>query len=117
MTYLYSGDLNLSQFIENQIKLKIANSKKLQGDGQGGVQPLQFGIADRNLISLPGNPVGYNHLQQNFNDFSIQNSASGASSHAANHANLVHVNMAVDLLIEFLRVSDEYLLEELKNNC
>lgn len=30
---------------------------------------------------------------------------------------MVHVNMAVDLLIEFLRVSDEYLLEELKNNC
>ena len=25
--------------------------------------------------------------------------------------------MAVDLLIDFLRVSDEYLLEELKNNC
>jgi hypothetical protein len=25
--------------------------------------------------------------------------------------------MAIDLLIDFLRVSDEYLLEDLKNNC
>lgn len=29
MTYLYSGELNLSQFIENQIKIKMTNAKKL----------------------------------------------------------------------------------------
>ena len=33
MSYLYSGDLNLSQFIEDQIKIKIANNKKQIGDG------------------------------------------------------------------------------------
>ena len=33
MSYLYSGDLNLSQFIEDQIKMKIAKSKKVLEDG------------------------------------------------------------------------------------
>jgi len=28
-----------------------------------------------------------------------------------------HLNMAVDYLIEFLRVADEYLLEDVKNHC
>ena len=39
------------------------------------------------------------------------------SYNTTNNANQTHLNMAVDLLIDFLRVSDEYLLEELKNNC
>ena len=30
---------------------------------------------------------------------------------------LNYTNMAVDYLIDFLRVADEYLLEELKNIC
>lgn len=70
MSYLYSGDFQLSQFIEDQIKLKIVKDKKLSEDGLSSTYNSQF-----------------------------------------------HVNMAVDLLIDFLRVSDEYLLEELKNNC
>lgn len=74
MSYLYSGDLNLSQFIEDQIKMKIAKSKKLPEDGM-------------------------------------------SSSYNTINNNQTHLNMAVDLLIDFLRVSDEYLLEELKNNC
>ena len=36
---------------------------------------------------------------------------------SSNYTNKSHLNMAVDMLIDFLRVSDEYLLEELKNNC
>ena len=75
MSYLYSGHLNLSQFIEDQIKLKIANIKKSPADAMGS---------------------SYNNSTNN---------------------SQTHVNMAVDLLIDFLRVSDEYLLEELKNNC
>jgi hypothetical protein len=40
-----------------------------------------------------------------------------SSSYNTTNNNQTHLNMAVDLLIDFLRVSDEYLLEELKNNC
>lgn len=39
------------------------------------------------------------------------------SEDSSSYTNQFHLNMAVDLLIDFLRVSDEYLLEELKNNC
>jgi hypothetical protein len=75
MSYLYSGDLNLSQFIEDQIKMKIAKIKKMPDDGMS------------------------------------------SSYNTSSNVIQTHLNMAVDLLIDFLRVSDEYLLEELKNNC
>jgi len=39
------------------------------------------------------------------------------SEGSVSECNSIHVNMAVDFLIDFLRVADEYLLEELKNNC
>lgn len=33
MSYLYSGEFQLGQFIEEQIKMKIANTKKMSEDG------------------------------------------------------------------------------------
>ena len=71
MSFLYSGDFQISEFIENEIKKAIRsdNKQKLAIDGQ------------------------------------------------STRTNMTHINMAVDFLIDFLRVADEYLLEELKNNC
>jgi len=31
--------------------------------------------------------------------------------------NYAHINVAVDYLVDFLRVADEYLLEDVKNHC
>jgi len=70
MSFLYSGEFQLSNFIEIQIKQRIAHNKN-----------------------------------KNMSDGSVS------------ECNSIHVNMAVDFLIDFLRVADEYLLEELKNNC
>ena len=63
LSFLYSGQFELGDFIESQIK---------------------------NAISL------------NSSEISGQNA---------------HLNLAVEYLIDFLRVADEYLLEEVKNHC
>lgn len=63
LSFLYSGQFELGDFIESQIK---------------------------NAISL------------NSSEISGQNA---------------HLSLAVDYLIDFLRVADEYLLEEVKNHC
>ena len=42
--------------------------------------------------------------------------AIGSSSSEITGSN-AHLNLAVDYLIDFLRVADEYLLEEVKNHC
>ena len=63
MSFLYSGQFELGEFIESQIKNAISSSSS---------------------------------------EISGQNA---------------HLNLAVDYLIDFLRVADEYLLEEVKNHC
>ena len=67
MQYLYSGEFELGEFIEGEIK----NASNL-------IQ------SDKSSALSVGNP---------------------------------HVNMAVEYLIDFLRVADEYLLEDVKFHC
>lgn len=67
MQYLYSGEFELGEFIEGEIKQAKS--------------PVQ---SDKSSVLSTGN---------------------------------AHVNMAVDYLIDFLRVADEYLLEDVKLHC
>jgi len=67
MAYLYSGEFELGEFIEGEIKTASA--------------------------PLPSDKTSNGTLCNN------------------------HLNMAVDYLIEFLRVADEYLLEDVKIHC
>ena len=50
----------------------------------------------------------------------ILNAIKSKSSTASNYSvkgGIEHVQMAVDYLVDFLRVADEYLLDDLKNLC
>ena len=67
MQYLYSGEFELGEYIEGEIKKAKA--------------PIQ---SDKSSTISVGN---------------------------------AHVNMAVEYLIDFLRVADEYLLEDVKFHC
>ena len=68
MIFLYSGELEVGNFVENQIRksIKAAGSNTSNSSTKGGIE---------------------------------------------------HVHMAVDYLVDFLRVADEYLLDDLKNLC
>ena len=70
MSYLYTGQFELGEYIENQIK-----------------------TADQSHIQ---NQVSNSSYLSNCNP---------------------HVNVAVDYLIDFMRIADEYLLEDVKNHC
>ena len=76
MTFLYSGRLDLGEFVKKEI------SKAMQMSNEGS-----------------------------------SNSDINTSTDRPHRTGLTYTNMAVDYLIDFLRVADEYLLEELKNIC